>query len=207
VPSQISYRYLFPGTEPTTSELSTAELISIQQVEDIEVMTRFAVGDVVQRSPRFVTPLEPELLRSERLPEPFPGSLDELRGAYDLFDLGLGAVSPYVVFSDHLLQGHLLLHAGDHVIGDFLLTGGEGGASRASEEPLPEGWPFAHEVSGGSFLSLVRGEVDLTALVGKAHLPMDYSPECVGGLSSEAELRVYAVLRSSASERVRRALA
>ena len=69
--------------------------------------------------------LEPELIRSERLPEPFPGSLDELRGTYDLFDLGLRAVSPYVVFSDHLLQGHVVLHAGEHVIGDFLLTSRE----------------------------------------------------------------------------------
>ena len=43
--------------------------------------------------------LEPELLRSERLSEPFPGALDELRRAYDLLDLRLGAVAPYVVFS------------------------------------------------------------------------------------------------------------
>ena len=48
MPSQISYRYLFPGTEPTIDELSTAELISVQQVEDVEDMARHAVGDVVQ---------------------------------------------------------------------------------------------------------------------------------------------------------------
>jgi hypothetical protein len=43
--------------------------------------------------------LEPELLRSESLSEAFPGALDELRRTYDLLDLGLGAVAPYVVFS------------------------------------------------------------------------------------------------------------
>jgi hypothetical protein len=89
--------------------------------------------------------LEFELLRCERLSEAFSGGLDELWRAYDLFDLGLGAVSPYVVFSDDLLQGHILLHAAYDVIGDLLLTRGEGGASCASEEPLPEGWSFAHE--------------------------------------------------------------
>ncbi len=89
--------------------------------------------------------LEPELLRSERLPEAFPGGLDKLRSAYDPFDLGLGAVSPYIVFSEYLLQGHIVLHAADDVVGDLLLTGGEGGASRATEEPLPEGPLFAHE--------------------------------------------------------------
>ena len=90
--------------------------------------------------------LEPELIRSERLSEAFPGALDELRRAYDLFDLSLGAVSPYVVFSEYLPKRHILLHAGDDVIGDPLLTRGEGGASRTAEEPLPEGWSFAHEV-------------------------------------------------------------
>ena len=35
-------------------------------------------------------------------------------------------------------------------------------------------------------------------VVGRAQLPMDYSPECVGGVFSEAELQLYAVLRSSA---------
>src|SRR5918995_3562963 len=89
--------------------------------------------------------LEPELLRSESLSEAFSGGLDELGGAYDLFELGLGAVSPYVVFSEYLPKGHILLHAGDDVIGDPLLTRGERGASRASEEPLPEGSLFAHE--------------------------------------------------------------
>ena len=89
--------------------------------------------------------LEFELLRSERLSEVFPGTLDELGAAYDLFDLRLGAVSPYVVFSEYLLEGHILLHAAYDVIGDLLLTRGEGGASRASEEPLPEGSLFAHE--------------------------------------------------------------
>ena len=89
--------------------------------------------------------LEFELLRAERLFEAYPGGLDELRAAYDLFDLGLGAVSPYVVFSDDLLQGHILLHAAYDVIGDLLLTREEGGASRAAEEPLPEGSLFAHE--------------------------------------------------------------
>ena len=52
-----------------------------------------------------------ELLRSERLSEAYPGDLDELRGAYDLFDLGLGAVSPHVVFSEYLLEGYVVLHA------------------------------------------------------------------------------------------------
>src|ERR687898_3675025 len=77
--------------------------------------------------------LEPELLRSESLSEAFPGALDELGGAYDLFDLSLGAVSPYVVFSEYLPKGHILLHASEDVIGDPLLTMGERGASRASE--------------------------------------------------------------------------
>jgi hypothetical protein len=89
--------------------------------------------------------LESKLLRCERLSKAYPGGLDELRAAYDLFDLGLGAVAPYVVFSDDLLEGHIVLHAAYDVIGDPLLTSGEGGASGASEEPLPEGWPFAHE--------------------------------------------------------------
>ena len=48
MPSQITYRYLFPGTEPTVDELSTAELICVQQVEDGEEMARHVVGDVVQ---------------------------------------------------------------------------------------------------------------------------------------------------------------
>jgi hypothetical protein len=68
-----------------------------------------------------------------------------LWGAYDLFDLGLGAVSPYVVFSEHLLEGHILLHAADDVIGNLLLTRRGGGCSCAAEEPLPEGSLFAHE--------------------------------------------------------------
>src|SRR5688572_2724151 len=96
-------------------------------------------------SAKLVALLEFELLRAERPSEAYPGGLDELWGAYDLFDLGLGAVAPYVVFSEYLLQGHILLHAAYDVIGDLLLTRGEGGASCASEEPLPEGWPFAHE--------------------------------------------------------------
>jgi len=50
-----------------------------------------------------------------------------------------------LVFSEYLLQGHMLLHAADDVIGDLLLTRGEGGASRAAEEPLPEGSLCAHE--------------------------------------------------------------
>src|SRR5215207_11411462 len=96
--------------------------------------------------------LEPELLRSESLSDTFPGGLDELGGAYDLFDLGLGAVSPYVVFSEYLPQRHILLHAGEDVIGDLLLTRGEEGAPRAAEEPLPEGSLFAHEdLVGPSF--------------------------------------------------------
>ena len=48
MPSQISYRYLFPGTEPTVDELSTAELICVQDVKDGEDMTRHVVRDVVQ---------------------------------------------------------------------------------------------------------------------------------------------------------------
>ena len=106
--------------------------------------------------------LEPELLRSETLSEAFPGALDELRAAYYLFDLGLGAVSPYVVFSQYLPKGHLVLHAAYDVIGDLLLTSGERGASRASEEPLPEGSLFAHEDIRESFLLLMCGEFDLT---------------------------------------------
>lgn len=46
--SQITYRYLFPGTEPTTDELSRAELIGVEQVADAEAMARHAVGDVIQ---------------------------------------------------------------------------------------------------------------------------------------------------------------
>ena len=107
--------------------------------------------------------LEPELLRSEGLAEAFPGRLDELGRAYDPFDLGLGAVSPYVVFCEYLPKGHVLLHAGDDVIGDLLLTRGERRAPRASEEPLPEGsLLFAH----GDRLVLpnspTRDELDLT---------------------------------------------
>src|ERR671910_864326 len=89
--------------------------------------------------------LEPELLRPESLSEPFPGRLDERGGAHDPFDLGLGGVSPYVVFFEYLPKGHAVLHAGDYVIGNLLLARGEGRASCAPEEPLPEGWPFAHE--------------------------------------------------------------
>src|SRR5919107_5408523 len=63
--------------------------------------------------------LEPELLRSEGLAEAFPGRLDELGRAHDPFDLGLGAVSPYVVLSEYLPKGHIPLHAGDDVIGDL----------------------------------------------------------------------------------------
>jgi len=48
VSSQITYRYLFPGTEPTVDECSKAELISVQQVEHVEALTRHAVGDVIQ---------------------------------------------------------------------------------------------------------------------------------------------------------------
>ena len=62
-------------------------------------------------SPKLVALLESKLLRSERLSEAYPGDLDELRAAYDLFDLGLGAVAPYVVFSEYLLQGYVVLHA------------------------------------------------------------------------------------------------
>jgi hypothetical protein len=96
-------------------------------------------------SAMLVALLEFKLLQAERFSEAYPCVLDELRGAYDLFDLGLGAVAPYVVFSEYLLQGHVVLHAAYDVIGDLLLTRGEGGACCASEEPLPEGWPFAHE--------------------------------------------------------------
>jgi hypothetical protein len=106
--------------------------------------------------------LEPELLRSETLSEAFPGGLDELRRAYDLLDLSLGAVSPYVVFSEYLPKGHIVLHAAYDVIGDLLLTSGERGASRASEDPLPEGSLFAHEDIRESFLLLMCGEFDLT---------------------------------------------
>ena len=105
---------------------------------------------------------EPKLLRSERPPEAFPGGLDELRGAYDPFDLGLGAVSPYVVFSEYLPQGHILLHAGEDVIGDLLLTRGEGGASRAAEEPLPEGSLVAHGDLVSPSFRLCVDEPDLT---------------------------------------------
>jgi hypothetical protein len=96
-------------------------------------------------SPKLVALLEFELLRSESLSEAYPGSLDELGGAYDLFDLGLGAVAPYVVFSEYLPKGHVILHAAYDVIGNLLLTRGEGGASCAAEEPLPKGSLFAHE--------------------------------------------------------------
>ena len=89
--------------------------------------------------------LEPELLRPESLSEPFPGRLEELGGAHDPFDLRLGGVSSYVVFFEYLPKGYVLLHAGDYVIGNLLLARGEGRASHATEEPLPEGWTFAHE--------------------------------------------------------------
>ena len=82
---------------------------------------------------------------TEGLSEAFPGRLDELGGAHDLFELRLGTVSPHVVFLEYLPKGHLVLHAGDYVIGNLLLARGEGRASRAPEEPLPEGWTFAHE--------------------------------------------------------------
>jgi len=48
VPSQITYRYLFPGTEPTVDELSMAELVCIQQVEDVASTPPHAVGEVVK---------------------------------------------------------------------------------------------------------------------------------------------------------------
>ena len=52
----------------------------------------------LENSAKLVALLKFELLRSERLSKAYPGGLNELRAAYDLFDLGLRAVSPYVVF-------------------------------------------------------------------------------------------------------------
>ena len=83
--------------------------------------------------------LKLEVLRAERLPQPRPGGLDELGVAYDPLELLLGAVAPHVVFSEHLLEGHVLVQAADHVPEDLLLALVEGGASAAAEEPLPEG--------------------------------------------------------------------
>jgi hypothetical protein len=49
MPSQITYRYLFPGTEPTYDELSKAELVGVRRVKDTEgTTTPHAVGDVVK---------------------------------------------------------------------------------------------------------------------------------------------------------------
>src|SRR5215216_7145719 len=106
--------------------------------------------------------LEPELLRPESLSEAFPGRLDELRGAHDPFDLGLGSVAPYVVFFEYLPKGHVVLHADDDVIGNLLLARGEGRTSRATEEPLPEGWTFAHEDRWVLPFACMRGGLDLT---------------------------------------------
>jgi hypothetical protein len=88
--------------------------------------------------------LKLELLRSERLSESFSGGPDELRIAYDLLDLGSGAVATHVVFLEYLLQGHIRAHAFDDVVEDLLLTLGEGGGPRAAEEPLPKGSSLAH---------------------------------------------------------------
>jgi hypothetical protein len=64
--------------------------------------------------------------------------------AYDLVDLLLGAVATHVVFLKYLLQGHVLVYAADDVPEDLLLTLGEGGGSRAAQEPLPKGSSLAH---------------------------------------------------------------
>jgi hypothetical protein len=141
--------------------------------------------------------LESEFLRSESLPESFPGRLEELGGAYDLFELGLGAVSPYVVFLEYLPKGHIVLHAGDDVVGDLLLTRGERGCSRATEEPLPERWPFAHEVLCVLPLAFLRCGLILPARKLDAYPQEAYSAECVEG--GFCELRVDGVLGSSAS--------
>jgi hypothetical protein len=50
VPSQFTYRYLFPGTEPTYDELSRAELVGVRRVEDVEGTTAHAVGEIVKVS-------------------------------------------------------------------------------------------------------------------------------------------------------------
>ena len=45
---KVSYWYLFPGTEPTNGERSSAELICERTLREDEAMPRHAVGDVVQ---------------------------------------------------------------------------------------------------------------------------------------------------------------
>jgi hypothetical protein len=50
--------------------------------------------------------LKLELIRfSERLSESFSGGLEELRIAYDLLDLGSGAVATHVVFLEYCWRG------------------------------------------------------------------------------------------------------
>ena len=107
--------------------------------------------------------LKLELLRfSERLSESFSGGRDELRTAYDLLDLGAGAVATHVVFLQYLLQGHILVYAADDVLEDLLLTLGERGGPRTADKPLPKGSALAHLDLSSSFLLLRRCELDLT---------------------------------------------
>ena len=146
-------------------------------------------------SRKSVALLEPELLRSERPPEPFPGSLDELRGAYDPLESSFALRS--------------------------LLWSPPAGARRppcgrscnrrlSADEHRGRSFPYVRRASarrmavrslglvGPSFRSCVARLILPPLVVGRAHLPKDYSPECVGGVSSEAELPLYAVLRSTA---------
>jgi hypothetical protein len=126
--------------------------------------------------------LKLEPLRSERLPEPCPGGLDELRIAYDLPDLRLGAVATHVIFLEYLLQGRIaLVHAFDDVPEDPLLALRERRGFRATEEPLPKGSSLAD-------LDLRRLRCCLS-LVGltlpdeaSRSFKKDYSPECVEGV-------------------------
>ena len=67
--------------------------------------------------------LEFELVRPERLSEPFPGGLDELGAAHDLLKLGPGGVAAHVLFPEHLLERGVLVYTLDDVLEDLLLTG------------------------------------------------------------------------------------
>jgi hypothetical protein len=88
--------------------------------------------------------LKLELLRPERVSEPFSGGLNELRVAQDLIYLGSGTGATYLLFLKYLLKGHPRVHAVEDVLEDALLTLGERGGARATEESLPKGSSLAH---------------------------------------------------------------
>ena len=45
---QITYRSLSPGTEPTTDELTRAEMVGVRRVDAAEEAPSHAVGDVIR---------------------------------------------------------------------------------------------------------------------------------------------------------------